>query len=123
MAVTGELRPAPKIFKETCRIDWAQPVKRIYDFIRGLSPSPAAWTELETPDGKRTAVKIYETEKLLEAHHLAPGTIVTDGKTYLHVAAADGFLSVKSLQASGKKRLATDEWLRGFKTDGESRFG
>jgi methionyl-tRNA formyltransferase len=123
MAVTGELRPAPKIFKETCRIDWTQPVKRIYDFIRGLSPYPAAWTELETPDGKRTAVKIYKSGKLPKDHNLAPGTIVTDGKTYLNVATIDGFLSVESLQISGKKRLATGEWLRGFKTGGESRFG
>jgi methionyl-tRNA formyltransferase len=124
MAVIGELRPAPKIFNETCRIDWAQPVQRIYNFIRGLSPYPAAWTELETPDGKRIAVKIYESAKLPEEHRLTPGTIVTDGKTYLNVAAADGFLSIQSLQLSGKKRLATGELLRGFKIiGGESRFG
>lgn len=123
MAVAGELRPAPKIFKDTCRIDWAQPAKRVYDFIRGLSPHPAAWTELETPDGKRIAVKIYETGKLPGAHNLAPGTVVTDGKTYLNVAAADGFLSVKSLQISGKKRLATGELLRGFRIGGEDSFG
>jgi methionyl-tRNA formyltransferase len=117
IAAVGELRPAPKIFKETCRIDWTQSTKRIYDFIRGLSPYPAAWTELETPDGKRTTAKIYEGEPLPEEHHLAPGTIVTDGKTYLNIATGDGFLSVKSLQISGKKRLAVDELLRGFKIE------
>ena len=122
MTVVGGLRPAPKIFKETCRIDWTQSTKRVYDFIRGLSPYPAAWTELETPDGKRTAVKIYESGKLLEEHDLTPGTIVTDGKSYLNVAAADGFLSVKSLQVSGKKRLAVGELLRGFRIGGESYF-
>lgn len=115
MAVVGELRPAPKIFKETCRIDWNQPVKKIYDFIRGLSPYPGAWGELETPDGKRTVVKIYESEKLPEQHNLTPGTIVTDGKTYLQIAVTDGFLSVKSLQVSGKKRLGIEELLRGFR--------
>lgn len=122
MAVVGELRPAPKIFKDDCRIDWAQPTKRVYDFIRGLSPYPAARTELETPDGKRVVVKIYESEKVREEHDLAPGTIVTDGKTYLNVATVDGFLSVKSLQVSGRKRLTIDELLRGFKITGGSRF-
>lgn len=63
MAVVGELRPAPKIFKDTCRIDWNQPVKRIYDFIRGLSPYPAAWSELVQPDGETVVMKIFETEK------------------------------------------------------------
>lgn len=122
MAVVGELRPAPKIFKDTCRIDWAQPTKRIYDFIRGLSPYPTAWTELETTDGKRVAVKIYQSEKLWQEHNLAPGTLVTDGKTFLKVATVDGFLSVKSLQVSGKKRLMIDELLRGFKVVDGSRF-
>jgi len=123
MAVVGELRPAPKIFKDTCQIDWSKPTKNIYDFIRGLSPYPAAWTELETPDGKRTVVKIYQSEKLHGEHNLAPGTLVTDGKTYLNVATTDGFLSVKSLQISGKKRLMIDELLRGFKIADGSRFG
>lgn len=122
MAVVGELRPAPKIFKDTCHIDWSQPTKKIYDFIRGLSPYPAAWTELEDAEGKRIPVKIYENTKLQKEHDLAPGTIETDNKTYLNVATADGFLSVKSLQISGKKRLRIDELLRGFKFDGGVRF-
>ena len=79
MAVAGELRPAPKIFKETCRIDWNQPVKRVYDFIRGLSPYPAAWSELVNPEGEAVVVKIFESEKLPMVHTLAPGIIVTDG--------------------------------------------
>lgn len=65
MAIVGELRPAPKIFKDTCRIDWNQPVKRIYDFIRGLSPYPAAWSELVQPDGEAVVVKIFETKRYL----------------------------------------------------------
>ena len=122
MAVVGELRPAPKIFKETCRIDWSLPTKKIYDFIRGLSPYPAAWTELETPDGKRVAVKIYETKKMEQSHNLTPGTLVTDGKTYLHAATVDGMLSVKNLQIAGKKRLSIEELLRGFKVADGARF-
>ena len=73
MAVVGELRPAPKIFKDTCRIDWNRPVKRIYDFVRGLSPYPAAWTELAQSSGESIVVKIFETEKIGESHQLVPG--------------------------------------------------
>ena len=117
MAVVGELRSAPKIFKETCRIDWNQPVKRIYDFIRGLSPYPAAWCELTDATGEAVAVKVFETEKIQETHQLVPGTIVTDGKNYLKIAATDGFVGILTLQLPGKKRLRTDELLRGYKID------
>ena len=102
MAVVGELRPAPKIFKDTCRIDWNQPVKRIYDFIRGLSPYPAAWSELVQPDGETVVMKIFETEKIIQSHQLTPGTLLTDGKTYIHVAAADGFKSLIFLHFSSR---------------------
>lgn len=115
MAVVGELRPAPKIFKETCRIDWQQPVKRIYDFIRGLSPYPAAWSELVNPEGEAVIVKIYESEKNIESHQLASGTIVTDGKKVMKVAVSDGYISILSLQLPGKKRLKTEELLRGYR--------
>ncbi|MDR2860121.1 MAG: methionyl-tRNA formyltransferase [Mediterranea sp.] len=121
LPVTGELRPAPKIFKETCRIDWEQPVKRIYDFIRGLSPYPAAWAELPISDNEHITVKIFESEKRLQPHQLPPGTIKTDGKNYINVAASDGFIGIRSLQLPGKKRLETTELLRGFawKTNNE----
>lgn len=114
MAVVGELRPAPKIFKETCRIDWNQPAKKVYDFIRGLSPHPVAWTELTSPKGETVVVKIFESEKIYDAHSLTIGTMVTDGKKYIKVAVPDGFVSILSLQLPGKKRLKTDELLRGF---------
>ena len=122
MAVVGELRPAPKIFKETCRIDWNQPVKRIYDFIRGLSPYPAAWTELINPSGEPVVVKIFESEKRFETHQLLPGTIVTDGKKSLKVAVTDGFIGILALQFPGKKRLRTEELLRGYKITGDMRM-
>jgi methionyl-tRNA formyltransferase (EC 2.1.2.9) len=122
MAVADELRPAPKIFKETCRIDWNRPVKRIYDFIRGLSPYPAAWSNLVAPGGEVTVVKIFESEKITESHRLPVGTVVTDGKKYIKVAVPDGFLSVLSLQFPGKKRLKTDELLRGFRLTDEFRM-
>lgn len=122
MAVVGELRPAPKIFKETCRIDWTQPVKRVYDFIRGLSPYPAAWGELAAPDGAHLVVKVFESEKIAQPHSHTPGTISTDGKTFLHVAVAGGYISINALQLPGKKRLKVDELLRGFKLTEEYRF-
>ena len=122
MTVVGELRPAPKIFKETCRIDWNQPVKKIYDFIRGLSPYPAAWTELIDSEGEAVVMKVFESEKINETHDLTPGTIVTDGKKYIKVAVPDGFVSILSLQLPSKKRLQTDELLRGFHLTDELTF-
>ena len=89
-------------------------MKKVYDFIRGLSPYPAAWSELTTPEGEAVVVKIFETEKVLEPHQLPAGTIVTDGKKYIKVAVPDGFISILSLQLPGKKRLKTDELLRGY---------
>lgn len=121
MEVAGELKPAPKIFKETCRIDWSQPTKKIYDFIRGLSPYPAAWTELVQPDGKRLLLKIYETQKRPTTHQLKPGQMLSDGKNHIHIATTDGFIELTSIQLAGKKRLSTEEFLRGFKLSEEMR--
>lgn len=109
------LRPAPKIFKETCRIDWNQGVKRVYDFIRGLSPYPAAWTELCLDDATRQAMKIYESEKIFASHTHRVGELCTDQKTYLHIAVKDGYLNILSLQLAGKKRMAVGDFLRGFR--------
>ena len=112
--ITEELRPAPKIFKDTCRICWDQPVKHVYDFVRGLSPYPAAWTELRKPDGSVETLKIFQTAKIEQTHQLPTGTIRTDGKTYLRVAVLGGFIDVLSLQLPGKKRLPVAELLRGY---------
>lgn len=132
MAIVGELRPAPKIFKETCRIDWNQPVKKVYDFIRGLSPYPAAWSELVSPEGEVVVVKIFETEKYIRNEgkrcrnsrgcFCKVGSIETDGKKYIKVAVPGGFVSVLSLQLPGKKRLKTDELLRGFRLTNEYKM-
>lgn len=115
LAQVGELRPAPKIFKETCRIDWTIGVKRIYDFVRGLSPYPAAWTELHQEGTDPVMLKIFETEKLFCEHSLAPGTIVTDCKTYFKIASSDGYVNVLSLQLAGKKRMEINDFLRGYR--------
>ena len=110
-----ELRPAPKIFKDTCRIDWHLPLKRIYDFVRGLSPYPAAWTELVDIDGKHQVLKVYETEMRPAVHTDAAGTLRTDGKTYLEVAVEGGYLRLLSLQLAGKKRMPVSAFLNGMK--------
>ena len=110
-----ELRPAPKIFKDTCRIDWTKGVKGVYDFVRGLSPYPAAWTELVSADGSSLVLKIFQTEKNFFSHGEKIGTVSTDGKTYLRVALADGYLNILSLQLAGKKRMPVADFLRGFK--------
>lgn len=115
LAQVGELRPAPKIFKESCRIDWTIGVKRIYDFVRGLSPYPAAWTELYQEGTDPVMLKIFETEKLFCEHSLAPGTIVTDCKTYFKIASSDGYVNVLSLQLAGKKRMEINDFLRGYR--------
>ena len=115
LAQVGELRPAPKIFKETCRIDWTIGVKRIYDFVRGLSPYPAAWTELYQEGTDPVMLKIFETEKLFCEHSLAPGTIVTDCKTYFKIASSDGYVNVLSLQLAGKKRMEINDFFHGYR--------
>ncbi len=115
----AELRPAPKIFKDTCRINWGQPLKKIYDFIRGLSPYPAAWTDLVAPDGSRLALKVYETEKHPASHNHATGTILTDAKSYIDVAVKDGYIRLLSLQLAGKKRMGVKDFLNGNKQIGD----
>ena len=113
--VTDELHPAPKIVKETCRINWNQPAKNIYNFIRGLSPNLGAWSELHLSPAEQLIVKVFESREIIKPHGLAPGTVVTDNKTYLNVAATDGFIDIKFLQFPNKKRLKVDELLRGYK--------
>lgn len=112
----SELRPAPKIFKETCRICFDQPLERTYDFIRGLSPYPAAWAELLSPAGERIVLKIYQTEKRPGEHSLPIGTLCQEGKNILEVAVPDGFLRLLNVQLAGKKRMNITDFLNGFKT-------
>ena len=115
------LRPAPKIFNETCRIDWRQPAVNVYNFIRGLSPYPAAWTELINPSGDIVSLKIFTAEKLIENHDFPCGVIRTDGKNHIEVAVEDGFIRLLSLQLAGKKRMSVKDFLNGVKIDGQCR--
>ena len=117
MAVKGPLHPAPKIFKETCRMDWqGKTLKPLYDFVRGLSPYPAAWSEMkDEATGKVYTLKIYETDKEPFVCHEPAGKVVSDGKTYLKVAVDGGYLRLKEIQLTGKKRMRIEDFLRGFR--------
>ncbi len=106
------LKSAPKIFKETCRVDWKQSCHQIFNFVRGLSPYPAAWSVLHTDD-KTIDIKLFEVTREPAAHTLQAGQVVCDGKNYLKVAVADGFVKIESLQPAGKKRMSASDWLRG----------
>lgn len=108
-----DLKPAPKIFKETCEVDWSKTAKQVYDFVRGLSPYPGAWTTLVAPDGKETVLKIYKTRKTGKKGQ-GNGTLSVDGKT-LCVAAADDLLEIVELQLAGKKRMQARDFLNGMK--------
>lgn len=120
LATDEPLRPAPKIFKDTCRIDWSKGVKGVYDFVRGLSPYPAAWTELSVGETTPVVLKVYTTEKEFVRHEQATGTLDTDGKTYLRVAVPDGYVRLSSLQLAGKKRMDVADFLRGFHAAGQA---
>lgn len=111
------LKLAPKIFKETCSINWNQTSRELYNFVRGLSPYPAAWFELTTENGEAINVKLFETAIEVASHSEAPGVLLTDNKTYVKVTTKDGYLQLLSLQFPGKKRMKTDELLRGYKLD------
>ena len=117
-----ELRPAPKIFKDTCRIAWNRTTKQVYDFIRGLSPYPAAWTTLISPDGSEQVMKVYEAVKIEKPISSDTcGAVATDGKTFLHVHTIDGAIGIRSLQLAGKKRMSVEDFLRGYRLSGEYR--
>lgn len=122
MLPAEELRPAPKIFKDTCRIAWNRTTKQVYDFIRGLSPYPAAWTTLISPDGSEQVMKVYEAVKIEKPISSDTcGAVATDGKTFLHVHTIDGAIGIRSLQLAGKKRMSVEDFLRGYRLSGEYR--
>ena len=108
-----ELKPAPKLTKELCHIDWNRSTDEIYNLVRGLSPYPAAFAELAR-EAESTSIKIYRTEKRPDLH-AAPGTVLSDGKTYFAIATADGALALTEVQLAGKKKMAVAEFLKGFR--------
>jgi len=106
----GAATHAPKLFTETCRIDFAQPTEVVHNFVRGLSPYPGAWTML---DGK--TLKILRTTKEQARGTLTPGEFFSDGKNELKISTLDGFLQIQELQMEGKRRMTTREFLNGYR--------
>ena len=104
------LKHAPKIFTETCKIDWSKTTAEVYNLIRGLSPYPAAFT---TVNDKK--MKLFDVEKTIETHTFEPGKIETDHKKYIHFYCADGYISVKKIQLEGKTQMLVEDFLRGNK--------
>lgn len=112
------LKPAPKISKEFCNIDWSQDRLTIYNHIRGLSPYPAAHTQLISEMGERIEMKVFSSE--MEACHpgMPVGSVVTDNKKYLKIAIKDGFIHLTQVQQAGKKAMPIADFLRGTRLDG-----
>jgi methionyl-tRNA formyltransferase len=104
------LKHAPKIFKDDCTINWLQSTNQVYNFIRGLSPYPTAFTHLNTK-----VLKIFKAEKQIVETAISPGGFLTDHKTFLKFACTDGFINVKEVQLEGKKRMNVEEFLRGVR--------
>ena len=115
------LRPAPKIFKDMCEVDWNEQGVKIVNFVRGLSPYPAAWSILKRGE-EELSVKIFKTSFEDKQHSYAIGTIVSDNKTYIKVACADGLISIEELQVAGKKRMAVRDLLLGLNLDADDHF-
>ncbi len=117
----SSLKAAPKIFKETCMIDWSKSSEEIHNLVRGMSPYPATWSKAII-NGDEVQTKIFETQKINETHNLSFGTIVTDNKHQLKVAVKDGYISILSLQMPGKKRMDINSFLNGVKLSDDSKF-
>jgi len=112
-----ELKPAPKIFKADCKIDWNQPIENIHNHIRGLSPYPAAWTRLNNK-----GLKIFKGSKETVNNQEETETILTDHKTFFKVAVDGGFYNIEELQLEGKKRMKIEDFLRGFQNQKDVKF-
>ena len=115
IADSTELHNAPKIFKETCKIDWQQPCKRVYDFIRGLSPIPGAWGSVIMPGGTNAELKIYRSAKtdIPTPPEVSVGQLIAE-KKHCYVACHDTLLELLTVQPSGKKRMAAQDYLNGI---------
>lgn len=109
-----EIKRAPKIFKNDCKINWEENIDSIYNLIRGLSPYPASWTKIINKKNESIQLKIFKSEKEMKDHNHSVGEIISDEKTFLKVAVKDGFINIIELQQAGKKRLNIKDFLRGF---------
>lgn len=119
----SEIKHAPKIFKEDCKIDWAQDVEFVRNLIRGLSPYPTAWSTLVHKEtGKEIPTKLFFAMQVEDKSLGEPGTVASDGKTFVKVACGNGWLQLTDLQIAGKKRMKLTDFLRGFQQIMEYKF-
>lgn len=116
------LKPAPKIFKEDCHIDWSWNGERIVNFVRGLSPYPAAWGALQKGGEDAGSAKIFEVSFEAKTSDVAPGTIHSDGREKIEVRCADGIIHIHSMQMAGKRRMTNKELLLGLRDIEEYKF-
>ena len=112
---SDNLKPANKIFKKDCEINWDQSTDKVYNFIRGLSPYPTAWTKMVKIGSKDIiSMKIFLTGKISEEHNFLPGSIISDNKSYINIATKDGYINLTVIQIQGKKQMPVKELLNGF---------
>lgn len=110
----SKIKPANKIFKDFCEINWQKNTKIIYDFIRGLSPYPAAWFKIKNIDNKTLTIKVFASEMIIEVHKNEVGKIISDNKTFIRICTSDGYINILELQLQGKKRMPIKDFLNGF---------
>lgn len=111
---TAVLKKAPKIHKEDCRINWDSDPVTVFNFIRGMSPHPGAFSELLAPDGTSFYIRIYHAQPEIIPHTLTPGAIISDGKTCLKIAVRNGFIVLTRIQVAGRKTMDTLDFLKGY---------
>ena len=118
-----QLKPAPKIFKEDCKIDWTKDAKSVFNFIRGLSPYPAAHTQLVSENGETIDLKIFDVsleDRPSDTYEMKQ--VITDGKSYLKVVLKDSYISINYLQQAGKKAMPVADFLRGARLNGKLKI-
>lgn len=117
----SQISHAPKIYKETCRVNWNKDALSVYNLIRGLSPYPTAYTELIKNHTKLT-VKLFETSYEIAKHNFTNGFLITDNKSFIKVCVNNGYILLHDIQLQGKRRMGVEEFLRGFKFDEKAEF-
>ncbi|MCK5170863.1 MAG: methionyl-tRNA formyltransferase [Bacteroidales bacterium] len=117
-----EIKHAPKIFKNDCKINWGKNIDSVHNLIRGLSPYPTSWSEIINTKNEPIQVKIFKSEKEMSDHNHSIGEIISDEKTFLKVAVENGFINITELQQAGKKRLNIKDFLRGFQGINDYNF-
>uniref|UniRef100_A0AB33J836 Methionyl-tRNA formyltransferase n=1 Tax=Prevotella sp. GTC17260 TaxID=3236796 RepID=A0AB33J836_9BACT len=110
-----ELKSAPKIFKKTCEINWNRPAKNVYDFIRGLSPYPGTWTEIDLPGKGKSTLKVFKSRKTGLNTETTPGELWAADNRHLYIACQGEWLEILELQLAGKKRMKSSDFINGMR--------